>query len=151
MLTPAEFFRVQVGIIVIFGCITSCQLRECHIEVPFVIGCTGSCKNDNFRCTPWRKCYKHDISFTLLCCLVQIRINAENKNDTQCTLPWQKNLLPIENVILNAVLHRNLKRLFYLYNLQENNCFQEKWDIFKYCPFWEYTLLINILWGNPAS
>ena len=27
--------------------------------------------------------------------------------------------------------------------------FQEKRAIFKYCPFCENTLLINILWGNP--
>ena len=61
-----------------------------------------------------------------------------------------KNLLPLENVILNDVLRRKLKKGYFMYIFcGKKYFFQEKWDIFKCCPYCENTLLINILWGNP--
>ena len=50
------------------------------------------------------------------------------------TLHWQK--------MLATPGKCHIERCFML--------FQEKWDIFKYFPFCESTLLINILWGNAA-
>ena len=63
-----------------------------------------------------------------------------------------KKMLPLENVISNAVLSRKLKRLFHLYNLQQKNISFRKWETYSNIVIlWKYLIsYVNILWDNPA-
>ena len=65
--------------------------------------------------------------------------------------PLTKNMLPLENVILNAISYWKFKKkvISSLWFIAKEYFLQKKWDIIKFCPFCKNILLINILLGNP--
>ena len=46
-----------------------------------VTGCTGSCQNDNFRCSPWRQCCKNDI-------FVSVNLFATDEQVLDVAMTW---------------------------------------------------------------
>ena len=61
--------------------------------------------------------------------------------------PLTKTLLTLENGTLNAVLRRKLKRLFYLYNLQQNNIYFRKCETYSNIVLFAKMLCSSIFCG----